>query len=234
MKKLGIVSFALAALLFSGCGEKKEQKAHVEQKSEQAVAAKTETQAPAQKATEQAQSATQESAKVEESKGEAGDQAPAQSATEEIKESAKEVGEQAKAKVEEAVEGAKQAAAAAVGAVTGSVTTKEENNETTAMTDAAVGAATTKVEQSETATAVDGAKHYAKCASCHGPKGDRKALGKSGIIAGMAKDEVLKKLKGYQAGTLNKYGMGPLMKGQVAGLSEAELEALADYISKLK
>ncbi|BAF70686.1 c-type cytochrome [Nitratiruptor sp. SB155-2] len=75
---------------------------------------------------------------------------------------------------------------------------------------------------------------FNKCASCHGPDGKRKALGKSGIIAGMSKDEVLKKLKEYEAGTLNKYGMGPLMKAQVAGLSDKELEALAEYIASMK
>ncbi|MRJ02617.1 MAG: c-type cytochrome [Epsilonproteobacteria bacterium] len=80
----------------------------------------------------------------------------------------------------------------------------------------------------------DGATLYAKCSGCHGTKGERKALGKSAPIGGMAKEELLKKLKGYQAGTLNLYGMGGLMKGQVAGLSEGDLEALADYISKLK
>ena len=83
-------------------------------------------------------------------------------------------------------------------------------------------------------SAIDAKALFAKCAACHGPDGKRKALGKSGIIAGMPKDELLKKLEGYQAGTLNQYGMGTLMKAQVAGLSKAQLEALAQYISSLK
>ena len=73
-----------------------------------------------------------------------------------------------------------------------------------------------------------------KCASCHGKDGKRKALGKSGTIAGMAKEELIKKLKGYKAGTLNSYGMGALMKAQVASLSNAQIEALAGYINSLK
>ncbi len=84
------------------------------------------------------------------------------------------------------------------------------------------------------ASGAKGARLFSKCASCHGPNGKRKALGKSAIIAGMAKDEVLEKLKAYQAGTLNQYGMGALMKGQLSGLKEADLEALANYISKLQ
>ncbi len=82
--------------------------------------------------------------------------------------------------------------------------------------------------------AIDVKALFGKCAACHGPDGKRKALGKSAPIAGMPKDELLKKLEGYQAGTLNQYGMGALMKAQVAGLSKAQLEALAQYISSLK
>jgi cytochrome c553 len=41
-------------------------------------------------------------------------------------------------------------------------------------------------------------------------------------------------LKGYKAGTLNKHGMGMLMKGQVASLSDADIKALAEYIHGLK
>jgi len=40
-------------------------------------------------------------------------------------------------------------------------------------------------------------------------------------------------MEGYKAGTLNKHGMGGVMKGQVAALSADDMKALADYISKL-
>ena len=90
-----------------------------------------------------------------------------------------------------------------------------------------------KKELSEAVATIDAAKLYVKCAGCHGPKGTMKALGKSKIIAGKSKDELIKLIKGYKAGTLNQYGMGAIMKGQVGNLSDKEIEALAEYISKL-
>ena len=91
---------------------------------------------------------------------------------------------------------------------------------------------------SETAQAVqtqasDVKALYAKCAACHGADGKRKALGKSAAIAGMSKEELIKKLQGYKAGTLNQYGMGALMKAQVSSLSQKDMEALAAYIANL-
>jgi cytochrome c553 len=41
-------------------------------------------------------------------------------------------------------------------------------------------------------------------------------------------------LKGYKAGTLNQKGMGSVMKGQVATYSDADMAAVAAYISTLK
>ena len=78
----------------------------------------------------------------------------------------------------------------------------------------------------------DGAALYAKCAGCHGANGKTKALGKSAPIAGMAAADVVKDLEGYKAGTLNKHGMGGVMKGQ-ANMSADDMKALGEYISKL-
>jgi len=78
----------------------------------------------------------------------------------------------------------------------------------------------------------DGAALYAKCAGCHGANGKTKALGKSAPIAGMAAADVVKDLEGYKAGTLNKNGMGGVMKGQ-ANMSADDMKALGEYISKL-
>jgi len=80
----------------------------------------------------------------------------------------------------------------------------------------------------------DGASIFKRCAGCHGAKGEKHALGKSAPIAGWPKAKVVEALKGYKAGTRNVYGMGGVMKGQVAALSDADIEAVADYISKLK
>ena len=75
------------------------------------------------------------------------------------------------------------------------------------------------------------ANPYAKCVACHGATGEKVALGKSKIIKDMTKAEIVASLKGYQDGT---YGgsMKNLMVGQVKGLDEATIQALADQIAK--
>jgi len=80
---------------------------------------------------------------------------------------------------------------------------------------------------------VDAAKLFASCAGCHGVNGEKKALGKSGIIKGWHKADVVKALKEYKSAKRNLYGMGAVMKGQASKLSEKEIEALGEYISKL-
>jgi len=83
-------------------------------------------------------------------------------------------------------------------------------------------------------SAADGSALYQKCAACHGAKAEKAALGKSEVIAGWKSDKVLEALKGYKAGTRNTKGMGALMKGQVAALSDADMKTLADHIAGLK
>ncbi len=82
-------------------------------------------------------------------------------------------------------------------------------------------------------SAMASADLYKKCAGCHGVHGERKAMGKSKVIASMGEDGVKTALHGYKDGT---YGgaMKGLMKGQVARLSDAELDSLAKYIATLK
>jgi cytochrome c553 len=82
--------------------------------------------------------------------------------------------------------------------------------------------------------AADGAALYKKCAGCHGAKGEKKALGKSAVIAGQDVAKTVEQLKGYKAGTLNQHGMGGLMKGQVASYSDDDIKAVAEYIHGLK
>ena len=77
----------------------------------------------------------------------------------------------------------------------------------------------------------DGAKLFAACAGCHGARGDMKALNVSPLLAGQSKEDIAKKIHGYKDGS---YG-GPMkgvMATQVGSLSDADIEALADYISK--
>ncbi len=77
----------------------------------------------------------------------------------------------------------------------------------------------------------DGAAAYKKCAGCHGANGEKVALGKSKIINQMSKADIVAAMNGYKDGS---YG-GPMkgvMKGQVASLGDADIQAIADMIGK--
>ncbi|MCH5312785.1 MAG: c-type cytochrome [Helicobacter sp.] len=76
---------------------------------------------------------------------------------------------------------------------------------------------------------------FKKCVACHGADAKKVAPGSKGdvTIAGMAKDELVKKLKGYRAKTENNGGAAAVMYGQAASLTDDDIEALADHISKL-
>ena len=78
------------------------------------------------------------------------------------------------------------------------------------------------------------ANPYAKCAGCHGADGEKAALGKSLIIQGWPEAKTIEALNGYKAGTLNVHGMGAVMKGQVAKLSDADIADLAKQIAAMK
>ena len=80
--------------------------------------------------------------------------------------------------------------------------------------------------------AIDATTLYATCGSCHGQKAEKSALGKSQVIAGWDKQRIIDSLNGYKNGT---YGgvMKNIMTGQVNNKTEAEIDALADLISKM-
>ena len=84
-----------------------------------------------------------------------------------------------------------------------------------------------------TSSAMASADLYKKCAGCHGMHGEKKALGKSKVITSLSEKDLQTALHGYKDGT---YGgsMKGLMKGQVAKLSDADIDSLAKYISTLK
>ena len=84
------------------------------------------------------------------------------------------------------------------------------------------------------AASADGQAKFAKCAGCHGQKGEKKALGKSEVIGGWDAAKTEEALKGYKAGTRNVHTMGGLMKGQVAAFSDEDIKAVSAYISTLK
>lgn len=100
---------------------------------------------------------------------------------------------------------------------------------------AAVSAAESKTPTpvKTTAVSVDGNALFGqKCASCHGMKAEKSALGKSQVIAGWSEQQVKEALKGYQAGTYGKE-MKALMQGQAKPLNDAQIDALAKHISGL-
>lgn len=74
---------------------------------------------------------------------------------------------------------------------------------------------------------------YEKCKGCHGEDGKTAALGKSAIIAGQDKETIITSMNAYKAGTKDEVGMGALMKGQAASLSDEEIEAIAEYLSNI-
>lgn len=78
----------------------------------------------------------------------------------------------------------------------------------------------------------DGAGLFKKCISCHGAKAEKKALGKSHVIAGWDAAKIETALKGYKTGT---YGgaMKGVMKGQVAGYNDTQIKEVAKYVSGL-
>jgi cytochrome c553 len=84
---------------------------------------------------------------------------------------------------------------------------------------------------SSCAYAQEGAALYAKCVTCHGANGEKVALGKSKIIKDMGVDELVASMKGYQDGTYGGAQKG-LMKNQMKNFDDAQIKALAEYISK--
>ena len=147
-------------------------------------------------------------------------------AVESTKEAANHAVDATKEAADKAVEAAKETTAKAVEA------TKEATTKAVEATKDAASTATAAV--ANTATNVAGAAAYAKCAGCHGADGKTKALGKSPEIAGQSKEVMIAMLNEYKAGTRNVSGMGNLMKGQVATMDDAAIEAVSAYISTLK
>ncbi|QKF91688.1 c-type cytochrome [Campylobacter sp. CCUG 57310] len=82
--------------------------------------------------------------------------------------------------------------------------------------------------------AADGATLYKKCVACHGPKAEKSFLNKVPALTTFSKEEMVEALKAYKAGTLNKFNSAAMMKPIVAPMSEADMEAVSEYITTLK
>ncbi|MEO1937369.1 MAG: c-type cytochrome [Sulfurimonas sp.] len=82
-------------------------------------------------------------------------------------------------------------------------------------------------------SSIDGEKLYkSTCLACHGANAEKKALTKSQVIQGWASTKIEDALHGYKNKT---YGgpMKTIMEGKTKDLSDDEMKALANYISKL-
>lgn len=136
-------------------------------------------------------------------------------AAEATKKAAEELAKVAKAEAQKAGDAAKKA-------VTGF---KEKALATTA--------AATKMAKDAMSDTSAGEAVYAKCSGCHGKDGKTKALGKSEVIAGQSAQDLEKKMAEYKAGTRDVAGMGTLMSGQLASMSDEDIEAVSAYISSM-
>lgn len=77
-----------------------------------------------------------------------------------------------------------------------------------------------------------GKELFVSCIACHGADGSRPALNASQPIKGWEVEKTVNALQGYKEGT---YGgaLKASMIGQVANLSDADIQALAEYINSL-
>ena len=219
MKKLTVLSMIAAAVLLTACGD-----SATGAEAKAATSEKTEMKCQSGKCGGDKKSATSEAKDAVANAAEKVKAAAAEKATEAV-DSAKEAADAVKAKATEAVDSAKEAASSATDAV---------KAKATEAVDSAKAAASSAVASVASAADTGAGKGlFAKCAGCHGADGKTSALGKSAIIAGQSAADLEKKITEYKAGTRNVATMGALMKGQVAALSDADIKAVATYISGL-
>ncbi|CAA6808460.1 MAG: Cytochrome C553 (soluble cytochrome f) [uncultured Sulfurovum sp.] len=215
MKKLTVLSMIAAALLLTACGDSSTG-------AEAKAATETKTEAP-----------------MKCGEGKCGDAMKTEAAAKcggDTKSAGTEAKEAASKAVEKATEAVKETASEAKAAVTEKATAavdavKEKASAAVDSVKSAASAATAAVVSAVNLD--DGKALYAKCAGCHGADGKTKAMGKSAAVAGQSAADLETKLHGYKAGTLNAHGMGMLMKGQVASMSDEDIKAVAAYMAGL-
>jgi mono/diheme cytochrome c family protein len=72
----------------------------------------------------------------------------------------------------------------------------------------------------------------AKCAVCHGDKGQKRAYGKSRALNTLSLEDMTNSIRGYKGGTYDR-GMGFLMS-PFANISEEEVQGVHEYLQSLK
>lgn len=85
------------------------------------------------------------------------------------------------------------------------------------------------------AFAADGAALYKDktCNACHGPKGDKPLMPNYPKIAGQNPAYTEQQMKDIKSGARNN-GQTAAMKGVMHLVDDAEIKAIAEYLSKLK
>jgi len=223
MKKVTLLSLVAAAVLFTACGEDAKKAAA------EATAKTTETVKDAAAGTvDAAKKAAADAAEATKVKA-AEVAAAAKAKAEKAAAAAAEVKEAAEKKAADAAQALKDRAAATTAVA------KEKAAEAVEATKEAATETVAAVKEAVAPTADDtaGQAAYAKCAGCHGKDGKTKALGKSEVVAGQAVADLVTKLAEYKAGTRNVSGMGTLMKGQVASMSDDDIKAVSEYMSSM-
>ena len=146
-------------------------------------------------------------------------------------EATKEVATNVTESAEKAVEATKEVAANAAESAEKAVeATKEVATNVAESAKETVSKAVEETKEAVTSS-VNAKEVFKKCSGCHGTRAEKKALGKSKVIAGWEKEKLITVMKGYKDGS---YGgaMKGLMQGQVKNLSDEEVEALAGLISE--
>lgn len=83
------------------------------------------------------------------------------------------------------------------------------------------------------ADAPSGEEVYTVCAACHGGNGRDTMMPNYPKIGGQNRDYLVSALKAYRDGR-RQGTFAELMRQTAAGLSDAEIEAVADYVSRLE
>lgn len=79
-----------------------------------------------------------------------------------------------------------------------------------------------------------GAVVFKKCVACHGAKAEKSYLNKIPVLTTLDPNGMVENMKKYKAGELNLFKMGAVMKGQMASLSEEDMQNVVAYIMTLK
>jgi cytochrome c len=85
------------------------------------------------------------------------------------------------------------------------------------------------------AAALDGKALYSEktCNACHGPQGNKALMPDYPRIAGQNKAYIVKQMQDIKSGA-RANGNSAAMKGVMHLVSDAEIEAIAEHVSKLK